>query len=318
MYHLSTFGRPSIRLDPCGNFLQDWRFFPAFILLALIVFFSPVKSSGQDLGALARAEQARKAALPEHPNHVYTNDDLSRPQILAPEDKSIFDAKRSESAPVLAEVPPDAEAPAAPEVSLGEIARQYRQRKLAQQLPSEDRPTVAKHVYTDDEMLRPTILTQGDRAAYEAALKKPVPAVQIQITAQTAFGESPAPEAPLGDIARTAYQDRERSQEARAPSKFHFPGTWAALASPVPRKRIPVPSPKVVAITRPVAPRHAKKNLDEVRRVRFEAITVRRGDSLWKLARVYLGHGALWRTLLKANPQIRNPDRLKIGMELRI
>jgi nucleoid-associated protein YgaU len=47
-----------------------------------------------------------------------------------------------------------------------------------------------------------------------------------------------------------------------------------------------------------------------------EIVTVQPGDSLWKLARKHLGRGTEWRALLKANPGIEDPTRLKVGSSL--
>ena len=45
-------------------------------------------------------------------------------------------------------------------------------------------------------------------------------------------------------------------------------------------------------------------------------VVVARGDSLWRLAAAHLGHGAAWRCLAEANPQISNPDRIFPGQSL--
>jgi LysM repeat protein len=48
-------------------------------------------------------------------------------------------------------------------------------------------------------------------------------------------------------------------------------------------------------------------------------IKVRRGDSLWKLARRHYGDGAQWTRILKANrKRIRNPDLIMTGWRLRL
>lgn len=48
-------------------------------------------------------------------------------------------------------------------------------------------------------------------------------------------------------------------------------------------------------------------------------IKVRRGDSLWKLARRHYGNGAMWTRILKANrKRISNPDLILPGWRLRV
>ncbi|HZS72750.1 MAG TPA: LysM peptidoglycan-binding domain-containing protein [Candidatus Acidoferrum sp.] len=45
-------------------------------------------------------------------------------------------------------------------------------------------------------------------------------------------------------------------------------------------------------------------------------VTVRSGDSLWKLARAVFGHGAWWSCIASANPALRDANRLLPGQEL--
>ena len=45
-------------------------------------------------------------------------------------------------------------------------------------------------------------------------------------------------------------------------------------------------------------------------------VTVRPGDSLWKIAEENLGRGSRWREVLAANPAIVNPNVLEAGTKL--
>jgi nucleoid-associated protein YgaU len=45
-------------------------------------------------------------------------------------------------------------------------------------------------------------------------------------------------------------------------------------------------------------------------------VTVRKGDSLWKIAQKKLGFGRFWRCIAKANPVIRDADRIYTGQVL--
>jgi len=47
-------------------------------------------------------------------------------------------------------------------------------------------------------------------------------------------------------------------------------------------------------------------------------IRVQRGDTLWNLARKYLGHGRNWTLLVATNPQLAVPTRLQIGAWVRL
>ncbi len=105
-----------------------------FVAMPGVLLFSNASLTlGQDLGALARQERERKAGQAKGSQHVYTNEDLARSRILTREDQQRFalarqngsllpkDEKRIEAA---------SEQPVSKEGSLGEIAKQYRQRKL--------------------------------------------------------------------------------------------------------------------------------------------------------------------------------------------
>jgi len=53
-------------------------------------------------------------------------------------------------------------------------------------------------------------------------------------------------------------------------------------------------------------------------RVRRTSVTkphviVRKGDTLWSLARTHLGRGAAWQCLASANPEVTDYTRLSIG-----
>ncbi|HYA65036.1 MAG TPA: LysM domain-containing protein, partial [Candidatus Sulfotelmatobacter sp.] len=47
-------------------------------------------------------------------------------------------------------------------------------------------------------------------------------------------------------------------------------------------------------------------------------IIVKRGDTLWALARSHLGRSSAWRCLARANPQVSDYTRLTVGMPLRL
>src|SRR4029077_10521524 len=48
----------------------------------------------------------------------------------------------------------------------------------------------------------------------------------------------------------------------------------------------------------------------------LHTVTVRPGDSLWKLAQQSLGRGSRWQELLAANPGIVDPTRIAAGTEI--
>jgi nucleoid-associated protein YgaU len=314
------------------------------LLIACIVLLGAKKSWGQDLGALARQEQARKAAEPAHAVHIYTNDDLERPNILVPKDDVDLGAARRKLPPSLMQLPPAAEPEAEPtaqthaqaqEVSLGEIARKNREEKIARQAQPLQPVHLAElpHVYTNDDMARPKILTPEDDARYLAGLKKPVP-VQAELIApevvraetekdlpapQPLHAEPAASEMPLGDIARAAYQELhppEPMLSARGPGRPRYPWRGKLVAY---RIRRPSHASPGLYSEADLPRRRRAYPLSIVQAARREQIlTVRAGDSLWKLAREHLGRGLRWRELLQANPWIKNPNSLRVGTQIRI
>ena len=327
------------------------RIYLCALLFVCLVFVGAVKSWAQDLGALARQEQARKQALPNHPVHVYTNDDLARDKILLSEDSALFQSARKNLPPALELEPPapapqsvavePAPEPETREVSLGEVAKKYREEKLARPEPSPETAPVAVsiYVYTNDDMARPKILTPEDHAKYEAALKKPLPlpvgrkveiepAPTIESPAPEALvSEAPRPEVPLGDVARTVYQEEHPPQQvlvARRTPRSRFPWARTLVAYRTtrlpnfPARYTPVANVPVKRLVDPPSMKANDRGSGYGNDRELVSITVRSGDSLWKLARRHLGHGNQWRKLLAANPWIGNPNRLRVGAQIRI
>src|SRR5271166_920471 len=77
----------------------------------------------------ARAEQARKAAKPKTPRHVYTEEDLKRAQILTMEDQAKVAARKNNPTEKTGEQAKAGGESAPVEESLGEVARRYRKEK---------------------------------------------------------------------------------------------------------------------------------------------------------------------------------------------
>lgn len=93
-------------------------------MLISILCLSAASSFGQSLGEVSHQERARKQSQPSRTVHVYTNEDMTRPQILVPEDQARFRAAREAAKPTLAQqdgVPVALPQPA--EIPLGDVAR---------------------------------------------------------------------------------------------------------------------------------------------------------------------------------------------------
>jgi nucleoid-associated protein YgaU len=98
--------------------------------------------SNQSVAEAARQERARKHELRKHAKHVYTEEDLKRQRILTPEDQAVVEARKNDCTQKnnCAAAPSrndqnalDADTKSQ-QLSLGEVARQYRKQKELQVL----------------------------------------------------------------------------------------------------------------------------------------------------------------------------------------
>ncbi len=190
-----------------------------------------------------------------------------------------------------------------------DIARQERARK-------ERQPPRAKRVYTEEDLARPKILSAEDRARFEAA-RKSWKAPASEQAAEVPPGGSKSTEIPLGEIARR-YRLRKQTQETLESNKAPQLPVRPALASPV-FSRPPAVPPREpisnVSKARAIGSRGTPK--DSALRTGFR-VRVQPGDSLWKLAKRYLARGAQWRQLAALNPEIANPDFIRVGNWIRL
>src|SRR6266704_2176863 len=210
---------------------------------------------------------------------------------------------------------------------VAEAARQERAQKESKQKKS-------KHVYTEQDLKRDRILTPEDRAQVEAQknLLAPPSAEKSQ---ETVDAQSLSLDAPLGDVARR-FRKQKQSRKLQQSAEFHLPFADAPiLASPKPPvmplrppvsnpvpprfvpyqppvKRSPFERPRVfmpapVAPVVPVRPSGTAK---------LNAVVVKPGDSLWKIAVKKLGKGLRWHDLLAVNPGIVDANRIAVGSQI--
>jgi LysM repeat protein len=206
---------------------------------------------------------------------------------------------------------------------LGEIARQERQRRQNQTHPP-------IHVYTDEDLKRAQILLPGDRARFLEATKATVSPDHGGMNAQasdekpqTAQESNPAaipliPELSLGEIARRYRAEKETAEAERKwlealnaqPQRFSL-AMPAPLAAPDRTKLSRVPSLPTDATAQSIGQRLLAGQETEPQPP--AAVQVQAGDTLWGLARTYLGSGTQWRRLMAANPGINDPRQLRAG-----
>jgi nucleoid-associated protein YgaU len=224
-------------------------------------------------------------------------------------------------------------------------AKQERARKESQQKKT-------KHVYTEEDLKRAQILTPEDRAQTEAKKNQPAPGVDAK--SQDALDAKSLPaDAPLGDVARR-FRKLKESQKLQQSAEFHLPFADApVLASPKPMqpllphsfkpattaaprfapyqppvKRSPFARPRIFTAAPPpmigpsrppvvrMGPPRPDAPIAPVSSAKANVVTVKRGDSLWKLAEQHLGHGLRWHDLISANPGILDPNHIEAGSQI--
>jgi nucleoid-associated protein YgaU len=217
-----------------------------------------------------------------------------------------------------------------------EAARQQQTQKSQQ-------PTIPHHVYTDEDLERTRILTPEDKKLAEAR-RKELPAPTPAAKNPPAVDATKPPPESLGEVARR-YRKEKAAREAEAaaakkvPAPFRIelpsntfaepkrPGALlrapSSAARPVPVAPAPPhrsaapsrmspfsPRPTMPSPTSPAPPVNPSTLVPR----EFQQLQVRPGDSLWRMARRYLGNGARWQELLSLNPGLAaHPDSLAAG-----
>ena len=87
-------------------------------------------------------------------------------------------------------------------------------------------------------------------------------------------------------------------------------------ASSVDSKPLAVPVARTVVSKTPPAPRAGPE--DHNMHPLGNRVRVRRGDSLWRIAKRYLGRGNNWPKIAAVNPELADPNRIRAGQLLRL
>jgi nucleoid-associated protein YgaU len=284
------------------------------IVLCSCLFFGAAQcraQASQDVAEAARQERARQEQQKKQ-KHVYTDEDLRRAKILTPDDEARVEARRKQQpAPVeeQAQTPIDADGQLA-QLPLGDIARRYRNAKLAAQTPGPfhlpfDEPVFAAPVipvptvalpHPSFSPVHPNVPPAHRRAAATPAIPSTAPLRRVD-----PFTPRLAPPAPpaAARIAPPARQAKVAPAMA-PPAQPHTVAPAIAPSAPKSSPAVPVAPPS--AVVKASSPLHT--------------VTLRPGDSLWKIAQENLGRGSRWQELLAANPGIVDPTRIATGTEI--
>jgi LysM repeat protein len=159
-----------------------------------------------------------------------------------------------------------------PDQGVAEAARQERARKQESQKR-------AKHVYTEEDLKHPNILTPEDRAQVEAkrnecAQKNNCSPAPSQNPPETLDANTPASGTSLGEVARQLRKQKElQALTPKQTEPFHLPFSTPALASPI----LPEPSairPPSQPVPRPKTS-SPKTPSNVLRRDPFSAVPIR-------------------------------------------
>lgn len=311
-------------------------------VLLWLLLFGAVTSFAQSLGEVARQERERRKNQTRRATHVYTDDDLKKPQILNEQDRARALAARKD-APVPAEQATEVPAPA----SLATMPPPATAANPAAMAARKDAPALAEQA-------------SGVTApASPAAIPAPAPASPVTIPPPATAASPAAMISPVALAAKTPPEDaahyrlRKQLGEETAISHVQRP----TLLPPSASRQESLPSvserkqddSRVAVDVRIKRGDSRSKRLGEqtaINRVRRPtllppsakrqeslpstserkqgdspvAVTVRvePGDSLWKLTKRHLGSGARWRELAALNPRISNPDYIRAGDWIRL
>jgi nucleoid-associated protein YgaU len=261
-------------------------------LLCLLPLLLAAPVHSQSLADVARQERERKQNQPRRTTHVYTNEDLARPQILLREDRERAQA-------VQKKVTPEASEPAAAvaggeremdTLPLGDIARRYRTPRQARQkleLHLKEPQHMGAQTLAYPTFSRPLVRTAPPPGL--PRFMRPIPRAAKATRIEELFGSMKIRIQPGDTLWRLAKKHLGRGTD------------WLLLAAVNPQ----VTDPTRLRVGTWVRLPDKAPALQALKRVRVE-----HDDSLWKLAQAQFGKGEAWSCIAKANPQLQNPDSI--------
>jgi len=263
------------------------------------VFSAAAPGFAQSVADVARQERERQQQKP-CANRVYTNDDLSRPQILDAKDRACLEAARTAPPADAAPAPFSANAearplepwtlppfqPVVPPFHLDSLIFPYQSAlpdfPLAELAPY-DREMKAARLAREAQLQKAIVVSvQPGRSRLHAAAPAPGVAPAIpQFRLQPAPLDAGLPPAPFAPV----------RVETVPPVRIILSGEGTPAASEISNLKSEIP---------------------------FGSVRVERGDSLWKISERHLGDGRAWRRLAAANPHLTNPNLIHPGDVLQL
>src|SRR5271154_1088668 len=298
----------------------------------------------QDVAEAARQRRARKAAQGQSPSqtetHIYTNEDLQRSRILIGEDGARA-AARKQNVPSPGATTAERRAPAASDAtnpsagkSLGAVARRYRREKSEREAKQARAIPPASQFHL--EVPTGALAEVAPGVALHVA-PHALPYVAPQIVPRRApplpAAALPSTSAKIGASLLALRRD-PFSRPAAGLARKNFDA--AKVVSTVPAVRLPalpknVPSSLATKSTaandasissapevasRPVVSARTRFGHDAGAPLTTAVVTIRAGDSLWKLSRRYSGSAVRWPEWVWHNPGLGDLRRLRVGAVL--
>ncbi len=256
---------------------------PGFLFVTCAVF-GATQCSAQDVAEAARQERAQKESKQKKSKHVYTEQDLKRDQILTPEDRAQVEAKKNQTAPPSAEKSQDAVDAQSlpPDAPLGDVARRFRKQKESQKL---ERSAEFHLPFADAPIL--------------ASPRPPVMPLRPPVSNPVAPRFVP-------------YQPPVKRSPFERPRVF-MSAPSSVVPSHPPAVRV---APTKPAAHAPIAPAAPVVSVVPNAAAKLNAVVVKPGDSLWKIAAEKLGKGLRWHDLLAVNPGIVDANHIAVGSQI--
>jgi nucleoid-associated protein YgaU len=328
----------------------------AFFCCVLFSLFFVTFAHGQDSAGSAPEKSAPKASQQKPPRHVYTEEDLKKRKILTQEDQARVEARkvREDAAPAEEDanrLPSDASPQ--PE-SLGDVARRYRLEKAARAAEQAEKNRFTPFPYkvpdgslaspkpgvepgaatsprwntnegaTPNSLLAPHSSPRGASPGARISPFRPRP-----LTAEApVLAVAPTPPLRLPGAARVTPPNPPPTPEIAGLQQVHVQrgeswwklarrylgsgALWPELRTLNEEMDGPAELLKAGSIVRLPARAHAGEASPR------RSITVKKGDSLWLIAREHLGHGSAWTCLARVNPQISDYTHMTIGAPLQL
>ncbi len=297
-------------------------------MVALALSNAVPRAKGQDLGEVARQERQRRARLARH-SPVLTNEDLRREVILPPELRNQILHTWGKDAASVPDVPPGAfplvqRSVEPPQLGSGQqfdrgAASRVCGREAVLSLGAQEPVSIAdektatggdclgdiarrlrairtsKHAAGAEDDLSPQVQLEPDAPSFWLAPQR---------AAEPAAGHRPAHNL-MRRVNPTVSRSHQLVSSGIKPTMVNSHLSIRGLRPQVGAHKVSISVP---------CGRHCKlESGPELLPMARSSVRVRRGDSLWRLAQLYLGSGRQWRTLWLVNPQLRNPAQIRVG-----